>query len=588
MATPGVDNWRRNMQPPIAVGNPPARSPPTSGRSWADLKDEEEEETALEKKKQEEAVINALKDRIGHLEKEVYTKEDRIEKLEAKVVVLENSHESLKHAQKDDARFEAWEEKFKHLYDLLNGQAGLSSARSTAAHVTVDSGSDRSNSPSPSLDQHEVEHPGELDEEPVVISASPSTSDDEAQSNENTQEPETSVPKDDSVADSSSTLLNEAPTLPPAPLSPKTKLAQQAPPPPAPVLKFPVLNKPKSKVSAAGGKPNVSITDDNGVFMVIPSTEGGGGWSANAKAKDIRDMSREERAELAKGETVEIHVGEKIVRGVPKRMFMQVSKKAAEYFTKDKHVNMVQMDANTASVAAIRHVVEYMKDMGTSAKVYSIPLCGDKFDQNVLVRQAAKKLDMDRYVSHFTKQFCDQIRNGMLNLKQMHQVVTSFGPGDAVVECLANNLAHERIKTNSAPPSGDYKTFLDHHERFTKFVEVTYQKIISGRQHRAARERRLAREQTQSPTPSTASKDAYGSPPAYTIKAMKSPPGKVSGTSDKMETSPTPKTAASAPAPAPADPVSPAAPTNIGGNKKKTLRNGKAKGGAFGKTKHEG
>ncbi|KAF2267716.1 hypothetical protein CC78DRAFT_576715 [Lojkania enalia] len=465
---------------------------PKPRMSWADEKEEEEEELALKKNFKMELEVKNI--RIRELELELKEEKVRHEELKSKSWDLATEIEKLKSMngqQVEKAEILKSEVEKKDtlilklelaLQEKVTRLGELEERRENHAGSIVDPPPElepeSKSEPKPANQEsdHDIEghaetpnFDAETKEDKAASSVSNETSSEGLFSTPNTINDDgieckaTTVPTDGSVSNSATTLIEEPVLCPP---SPKSKLAQHSTPKPAPVLSFPVnlMNKP---AESDQGKE--------------------GGWTSGAKIQDIRDMSLKQREELFRGPSISIYIGQVAVRHVPKRMFMQVSKKACNYFTQHPQESSVQV-APTIAVPAVHHIVDWLTDMGSCHKIYSIPFRGDNFMENLAVRRAARTLGMDRYVGHFTKHYCDYIRNGLPSFDNMALIEKLCERDDAVFDCLANNLAHLKIM-GQIPNVRVFDKFMEKHPRLASTVEMNCAKIVAFRKARADTER---------------------------------------------------------------------------------------------------
>ncbi|KAF2686019.1 hypothetical protein K458DRAFT_416387 [Lentithecium fluviatile CBS 122367] len=107
-------------------------------------------------------------------------------------------------------------------------------------------------------------------------------------------------------------------------------------------------------------------------------------------------------------------------------------------------------------------------------KVFSISLNHEHTDErNLNIVRAARVLGLNNtYVGHFTRQYCDKIREHDLNYELMGTIATLAYPGnDPIYDCLANNIANQRKRGTVSDPEG-LKAFLDLHPTLMHKVEA--------------------------------------------------------------------------------------------------------------------
>ncbi|KAF1999764.1 hypothetical protein P154DRAFT_523075 [Amniculicola lignicola CBS 123094] len=227
----------------------------------------------------------------------------------------------------------------------------------------------------------------------------------------------------------------------------------------------------------AAGQAKAAGKKEETLVLVGPAAKGG--WSGTAKKRDIRDMSLDERSELFRGPTISIYVGQEVVRAVPKKIFMAASSKANDYFLKYPQLNSLHFKAGEISIPALQRIVEWLTNMGTYGKIYSIPLT-DKLPEDVNIMRAARMFAMERYIAHFTRKYCDYVRNSVPTYDNIAAIIKAGTPGDPLLECLANNLAHQRHRGIVQNPES-FEKFLGKYPTFKKTLDEIEKKLALNR-----------------------------------------------------------------------------------------------------------
>ncbi|KAH7136117.1 hypothetical protein B0J11DRAFT_519979 [Dendryphion nanum] len=151
-------------------------------------------------------------------------------------------------------------------------------------------------------------------------------------------------------------------------------------------------------------------------------------------------------------------------------MLMAVSLKARERFTKSPYAAFFDIPESTIDINAVKYVLDWVQAMFTSRHVFSIKLTNDDV-LNVKIRNAAILMGMKRYVAHFTRQYCDRIREGFPTFDTMIAIEEhTVDDEDKLFVCLVHNLAHaRRINRNSTPEA--MEKFLAKHARLRHAID---------------------------------------------------------------------------------------------------------------------
>jgi hypothetical protein len=259
--------------------------------------------------------------------------------------------------------------------------------------------------------------------------------------------PETNTPADKSCF-----------VAPRGPIFVTPQTLKQAPPvPPAPVLKMGLdmsnwgkksASKPGYMSHAKGYLPKRTI-DSTVVPTINPS-------------RDVRKMTRFERGALGNGGDVEVKMGKQGLGKVPKYMLMQCSYVANKHFSENPKAAFITFPVGSMDVAAVNVHLDWMRQLCSLGKVYSIALNPEHDDvRNMNIVRAARVLGLNNtYVGHFTKQYCDKIRGYGLTWEIMELIAALFHPdNDPIFDCLANNIASQRRNDNVVDPNA-MQTFL--------------------------------------------------------------------------------------------------------------------------------
>lgn len=210
--------------------------------------------------------------------------------------------------------------------------------------------------------------------------------------------------------------------------------------------------KPSRRPEAAASAP--APVDPN----VVPSID---------PQNDIRKMPWEQRRLFGNGPQVQIKMGQAVIATVPKYMFMQTSNLANKHWTANPNATFLEFPENSTDAGAALLHANWMKQITFSNKVFSIHLESDKSDrENLQIVHAARVLGLhNMYVAHFTRKFCDRIREGARTFEFMDLVdEMHFPDNDPIYDCLVNNVALWRREGSFPDPQG-LDNFLQEHPK---------------------------------------------------------------------------------------------------------------------------
>ncbi|KAF2703273.1 hypothetical protein K504DRAFT_508189 [Pleomassaria siparia CBS 279.74] len=455
------------------------------------------------------ALVGEKSRRSDQLQAEVAQKAAYIEKLEAKITVLES--QVVDPIAEDTLTEEA------HITDILT--ADKSNLAETAArntdseHITPDDANDAiSEDPTPEVSIPEKVNtktatPAESTPEqstPEKANTKIAPSEDSTPEQLTPQKTNTETPP---PAESAKPLQLQpaAPTKPhakdeqsPAPhdltapvfITPAT-MKIGTPVPPRPVLKFPNKNIGKqnsSKITTIAAPkpiiaaPKLATLDPEASNNKSTSGNGKGPWkSATGRVLDVRSLSREQREELGRGPKVSLEVRGVYIRGIPKGMFMQVSERAHDLFTKNPHMDVARFPESGMAPAAVKEIAAWITDICSAPKEFSLKIrfAGNTADadaQNLAIMNAARNLGMSAYIRHFTRHYCEDIRKGITTMKLIALIERTATVDDPVFECLVNNLTLHRTMQNDADRQ-QFEEFLKDHKRLGEAMAKVDMKI---------------------------------------------------------------------------------------------------------------
>lgn len=246
-------------------------------------------------------------------------------------------------------------------------------------------------------------------------------------------------------------------------------------PPPAPKLSFPIKKLPQAdrdeKTKAWVNQP-------------VNTSGASGKWSFGDSDRDLRDMSLAERSTLFRGPSVNILVGNETLRGFSRNMFMAASPKIRNYFTENPNETYIAFPAGSIAVPVLNILRDYFRAMGTQKTVFSLKLRYN-WQQDLVIRRDCCYLGMDKYVAHFTRQYCDKVREGFLSHENIGLIVKNTNDDDPLFNCLANNLAVLRRRGNIPDPE-KFEEFLKHCPRLAQAIGSIETRIQADREKRRA------------------------------------------------------------------------------------------------------
>ncbi|CAI6333556.1 unnamed protein product [Periconia digitata] len=183
-------------------------------------------------------------------------------------------------------------------------------------------------------------------------------------------------------------------------------------------------------------------------------------------SKDMRTMTVEQRFRLGNSRKVTVKLDSEPVGVVPMTMFMQCSRLANDYFTKNPLPDAMDFPEGSMTKAAAKTHVEWMRQHCHIQRVWSIRFSGDgQTDRNNFeVIRAARVMGLhNMYVGHFTRHYCENIRNSKKFYSyEFMALVDEFAvPGnDPILDCLVANLRAFR-NINAIPNVSEFREFLE-------------------------------------------------------------------------------------------------------------------------------
>ena len=257
------------------------------------------------------------------------------------------------------------------------------------------------------------------------------------------------------------------------------------PVPKAPIMVFPQKNKKNASASALKTTALVAMTAPK-----VAKNVAKGAWAATGHLPDVRNLSRDQREDLGRGPKVTITVGGVPTPTMPKKMLMQVSEVANDYFTKNPNAKIMPFPRGCMVGGAVCEFVKWINDICTASKEFSVKIrfshiTKDADTQNLAIMQAARVLGMSTYIRHFTRHYCDDIRKVLLPLDTVARIEQFTTTDDPVYECLVNNMAHHRSKKNVADQQ-QLDQFLVAHPRLAADLAKANAKIQEKREVRTA------------------------------------------------------------------------------------------------------
>ncbi|KAF2994360.1 hypothetical protein E8E13_001122 [Curvularia kusanoi] len=257
-------------------------------------------------------------------------------------------------------------------------------------------------------------------------------------------------------------------------------------PPPAPKLKMAVdvskfAKKPASKVNSPKKQTSAVVNSP------IASTGNGPAPRIDISA-DIRKKLHDERKLFGNGPKVQVKMGNAVLATLPKYVLMQCSEKAFRYFAGNPNTSSFDVPANSMDATAAVVHLEWMQDMTSQGRVYSISLHPNESfdDKNLQICRASRVLGLNNmYIGHFTRTFCDRIRSGNSSYVFMSKIAAlAYPENDPIYDCLTNNLATQRMHGTCKKPA-ELEALLEKYPGLKKDVEKDEARIRSKQQGHA-------------------------------------------------------------------------------------------------------
>ena len=235
--------------------------------------------------------------------------------------------------------------------------------------------------------------------------------------------------------------LNSATTMHGPPravfVTPET-LKNVPPPPPAKKLKLGIdpskfMKKPHSDIKR---NPILAPSREDAEPPTIDPT------------KDIRRMSKAERELYGYGPTVKIVLGTQDIAVLPKYIFMQVSPKAFKHWMENPAAESMTFPSGAFTKKALAIQVEWITMHIRCNKVFSVTLKNDGSDRhNLNLVRCARALGLTpMYMGHFTRKYCEQIRNGPSSELVALIEELAWDETDPIFDCLAHNWTLQYAK----------------------------------------------------------------------------------------------------------------------------------------------
>jgi hypothetical protein len=181
---------------------------------------------------------------------------------------------------------------------------------------------------------------------------------------------------------------------------------------------------------------------------------------------DIRNMPHSERVMYGSGPSVIVRLGDVELKTLPQYALMQCSGKAMQHFKTNPEATSWTLPANSMDAEAAKFLLNWMEEMTYQGRVYSVTLniAPAHDEKNMRICRAARVLGLsNKYVGHFTKHFCDRIRNKKGSYDFMKLVCElAYPENDPIFDCLANYLALQKA-TCSAEDKAMVKRLVSEH-----------------------------------------------------------------------------------------------------------------------------
>lgn len=197
--------------------------------------------------------------------------------------------------------------------------------------------------------------------------------------------------------------------------------------------------------------------------------------------KDIRRMSKEEREPFGFGPTVQIMMGNETVAALPKYIFMQVSHKAFAHWSKNPNAQTIKFEAGSVTTQALNIQLDWITMHTHCNRVFSITLKPENDDRfNLELVRCARVLGMHgMYMGHFTRLYCQKVRDGPA--KELVALIDelSYTDDEPIFDCLANHLAMQQSKCRPQDLNSFKEQLARHPKLLRKMQDVQGRKTFA-------------------------------------------------------------------------------------------------------------
>ncbi|PVH98271.1 hypothetical protein DM02DRAFT_630397 [Periconia macrospinosa] len=220
---------------------------------------------------------------------------------------------------------------------------------------------------------------------------------------------------------------------------------------------------PPRKTTSASKAPskNDKVSNSNTIPAITPG-------------EDMRKLTLEERKKLGQGRKATVLIGSTKIGMVPMGMFMQCSELANKHFTENPLTGTISFPEGSMTVKAASAHLEWMNEHTYNKKVWSLQMSRTNPDrENLEIVRAARVMGLhNMYVGHFTRSYCDMIRDGMPSYELMDLIVElAYPENDPIFDCLVFNLVNRR-KLGVLKPA-ELDKFLEKHEILASKIRKT-------------------------------------------------------------------------------------------------------------------
>lgn len=202
---------------------------------------------------------------------------------------------------------------------------------------------------------------------------------------------------------------------------------------------------------------------------------------------DMNQLTAANRIHILQGRRVSVDMaGKTILQNVPVRALVAVSTVASEHFQNNPNTWYLNLPANCASHAALKHVLKttVSVDAIRATEITRVPGAHNFYD-NLQVYKAGTVLGMSEYMEHIARFLRVSISQELISYKNLTAMVTTLSTEDPTFKHLANDLARRRFQhtIGTAEDEDEFASYLN------KYVDLKEAMAAIDAMHVEARQR---------------------------------------------------------------------------------------------------